>query len=489
MLLTRFPVFTLAVLSLFPYASWGNSDHEKAVAACAVLKQQIPHAVHFPGTSEYLQDIGHYVEVAGQNSTCGVAPMTPEEVQMIVKVLGRDDIRSPFAVKSGGHVFNPGFSSTFGVQVSLQNLLDFDYNEDAQTVKLGSGWTWDAIYEMLQPKNVTVVGGRIPGVGLGLLYGGGLSWYTNQHGLASDNVVEFDLVLPNGTFVNVTETSQPDLYFGLRGGLNNFGIITSVTVKTWPTGDIWGGTIAYSIEHNDEIMKAVEEFSVENTDVKAQLQAVYTLTKEKAFWQIIFFYDAPDSSPAPFKAFLSIPSTSDTTEVTTHSQFVKNTPFPPVVGSYLHTVPVLQYTVPVLQAVETSVNASFAKALKDERSAATFYWFAEPFYNQNSHSTFPSAFPHSPSNPITPSCFWYNYTSPDDVEYFRQSIKDVGTELQTVVVEEGQGRWDDVKYSNYAVKGTTVEEVFGESLDKMRDLKKRIDPKNVMGLQKEGFLI
>lgn len=61
--------------------------------------------------------------------------------------------------------------------------------------------------------------------------------------------------------------------------------------------------------------------------------------------------------------------------------------------------------------------------------------------------------------------------------------------MQTVVVEEGQGRWDDVKYSNYAVKGTTVEEVFGESLKKMRDLKKRIDSKNVMGLQKEGFLI
>lgn len=49
MLLTRFPVFTLAVLSLFPYASWGNSEHEKAVAACAILKQQIPHVVHFPG--------------------------------------------------------------------------------------------------------------------------------------------------------------------------------------------------------------------------------------------------------------------------------------------------------------------------------------------------------------------------------------------------------------------------------------------------------
>jgi FAD/FMN-containing dehydrogenase len=76
-------------------------------------------------------------------------------------------------------------------------------------------------------------------LGLGLLYGGGLSWYTNQHGLASDNAVAFDLVLPNGTLVDVTQTSQPDLYFGLRGGLSNFGVVTGVTVKAWPTGGIW----------------------------------------------------------------------------------------------------------------------------------------------------------------------------------------------------------------------------------------------------------
>lgn len=61
--------------------------------------------------------------------------------------------------------------------------------------------------------------------------------------------------------------------------------------------------------------------------------------------------------------------------------------------------------------------------------------------------------------------------------------------MQKVVVEEGQGRWDDAKYSNYAVKGTTVEEVFGESLGRMRDLKAKVDQKDIMGLQMEGFLI
>jgi FAD/FMN-containing dehydrogenase len=80
---------------------------------------------------------------------------------------------------------------------------------------------------------------------MGVLYGGGFSWYTNQHGLAVDNVVAFNLVLPNGTYANVTEKSQPDLYFGLRGGSNNFGIVTGVTLKTWPSGGIWASFLVF----------------------------------------------------------------------------------------------------------------------------------------------------------------------------------------------------------------------------------------------------
>jgi FAD/FMN-containing dehydrogenase len=75
--------------------------------------------------------------------------------------------------------------------------------------------------------------------GMGLVYGGGYSWLTNQQGLGSDTIMSFDLVLPNGTSSVVTEKSDSDLFFGLKGGLNNFGIITGVTMKTFPIGDIW----------------------------------------------------------------------------------------------------------------------------------------------------------------------------------------------------------------------------------------------------------
>ncbi|KAF7783383.1 CAZyme family AA7 [Agaricus bisporus var. burnettii] len=491
MLLTR-SLESLAAISLVSGVmadSVGSSGHQGAAGACALLHQKVPHIVHFPGTLEYLTNIDHYEEVATQDSACGVTPKTVEDVQTIIRTVGRDDVRSPFAIKSGGHALNPGFSSTLGVQISLQNFLDFEYDSKAQTVRLGSAWTWDAVYEKLQPENVTVVGARISGVGMGALFGGGFSWYTNQHGLAVDNVIAFDLVLPNGTYVNVKQNSHPDLYFGLRGGLNNFGIVTGATLRTWPSGRIWGGNIEYSIYHKDQVIKAVEEFSMNNKDEKAQLEATYTVTSKRAFWQVLFFYDAPVASPIPFRRFLSIPSTKDTTKITTHSQLVKDSKFPPVIGSYFHTVPIIHYTARILDVVEKTINASYARSLADERSAGVFYWIAEPFFNHYSHISYPSAFPHSTSNPTTPSCFWFNYTSPRDVEYFRQLIKDAGTELQKAVVQEGQGHWDDVKYPNYAVKGTAVEEVYGKSLDRMRALKARIDRKDVMGLQGEGFLI
>lgn len=70
------------------------------------------------------------------------------------------------------------------------------------------------------------------------MLGGGYSWKTNQHGLAIDNVVEYELVKPNGDVVIVTETQNPDLFFALRGG-NNFGIVTKFTLRAFSQGLVW----------------------------------------------------------------------------------------------------------------------------------------------------------------------------------------------------------------------------------------------------------
>ena len=74
--------------------------------------------------------------------------------------------------------------------------------------------------------------------------GGGYSWVTDQVGLSIYNILAFDLVLPNGTFVQVRNDNYPDLFFGLKGGLNNFGVVTSLTFKAVQLGKIWVGTLS-----------------------------------------------------------------------------------------------------------------------------------------------------------------------------------------------------------------------------------------------------
>ena len=125
------------------------------------------------------------------------------------------------------------------------------YDAASSTAVIGTGLIWDTVYERLQEHNVVVLGGRVSGVsgrcnhplvgifndvteqvGVGSWrFSGGLhthgspigySYKTNQHGLAIDTIVGCNLVLPNGTVTHVTESTHPDLFWGLKGGFNNF---------------------------------------------------------------------------------------------------------------------------------------------------------------------------------------------------------------------------------------------------------------------------
>src|SRR6267154_5609852 len=144
-------------------------------------------------STEYLIDISHASAASSQASTCSVEPGSVEDVSKIVShvypthkllptslsisqlsILG--STRTPFGVKSGGHIMNPGFSSTNGVEIVMTRFNETKVNSTCGTVEIGAGLTWDQVYAALEPTGVNVVGGRIPGVGVaGLTLGGGES--------------------------------------------------------------------------------------------------------------------------------------------------------------------------------------------------------------------------------------------------------------------------------------------------------------------------
>jgi len=234
----------------------GHSDDYRLV--CHGLSRNISPAsqVFPPGSPQFAVDIARWVSSSSQISACSVRPGTAEDLGLIIRELGFT--RTPFAIKSSGHNANPGFSSTPGVQISMARFKDIILNEEEGTVEIGAGLTWTEVYSYLVPRGLNVVGGRVDGVGVGgFTLGGGYSWKTNQYGLAIDTVTAFELVLPNGQVKKVTEKDE-DLWFALRGGLNNYGIVTKYTLKTHKQTNVWGALLAFE---GDQIEPAYTAFS------------------------------------------------------------------------------------------------------------------------------------------------------------------------------------------------------------------------------------
>ncbi len=94
----------------------------------------------------------------------------------------------------------------------------------------------------------------------GLTLGGGTGYLTRKHGLTIDNLIEADVVLADGSFVTASKEKNPDLFWALRGGGGNFGVVTSFLFKAHPAAMIYGGPIFWEIKHAKQVMQWYREF-------------------------------------------------------------------------------------------------------------------------------------------------------------------------------------------------------------------------------------
>ncbi|KAH7078956.1 hypothetical protein BKA63DRAFT_254912 [Paraphoma chrysanthemicola] len=240
--------------------------------------------------------------------SCIFFPKTSDEVATIVQVL--NDNNETFAVKSGGHNPNEGFSSIQGGPlISTKNLNEVTFDAASMTVKVGPGNDWQDVHKALEGTGVTVVGGRIGDVGVGgYVVGGGLSFLSTQYGWAANNIVAFEVVLANATVVTASNTSHADLYQALKGGGNNYGIVTAYHMVAHPMGQIWGGNLIFSVDKTDALLAALRNFTENYPDEKAAIIQTAELTALGAvdIWVLFLFYDGPTPPPGVFDIFTNI---------------------------------------------------------------------------------------------------------------------------------------------------------------------------------------
>ncbi|KAG6004280.1 hypothetical protein E4U43_000772, partial [Claviceps pusilla] len=294
-----------------PSFETGSADPQKQ---CGFLAHARPQQLSRPGSSVYALEESRYWSQQ-QQRTLPACRFTPESaIDVSLAVLTARVTRCVFAVKSGGHAAFAGASNIDGgLAIDLQALNRISLSADRKQTSVGAGNLWNHVYDKLSPMNLTVIGGRVSGIGIGgLTLGGGMSFFSNRHGWACDNVHSYEIVLADGSIRQVSHKSDyADLYWALRGGGNNFGIVTRFDLATYPQGKLWAGTqtFPFTKETSTAVNNAFYHFAVQsNSDPYAQVITSYAYSQAQNIRVIssALQYGLPRPNPPILSNFTSM---------------------------------------------------------------------------------------------------------------------------------------------------------------------------------------
>jgi FAD/FMN-containing dehydrogenase len=168
----------------------------------------------------------------------------------------------PIAVRAGGHSI-PGFSSVDGgMVIDLSPMQGIQVDPRRRTARVQPGVTWASLDHETQAFGLATTGGLVSSTGVaGFTLGGGIGWLMRKHGLACDNLIAADVVTADGRFVHATDHENGELFWGLRGGGGNFGIVTSLAFRLHEVGPtITGGAVFYPGDRAGDVLRAYRDW-------------------------------------------------------------------------------------------------------------------------------------------------------------------------------------------------------------------------------------
>jgi FAD/FMN-containing dehydrogenase len=166
-------------------------------------------------------------------------------VQALVNLARERDL--PLAVRCGGHGVSGHGTCDAGVVIDLVGLKAIEVDPAAKIARAGGGVNWGEMDDATQRHGLAVTGGRVPTTGIGgLTLGSGSGWLERMHGLTCDSLLSARVVLADGSLVTASPFQNEDLFWGLRGGGGNFGVVTEFTYALHAVGPmITGGMLLY----------------------------------------------------------------------------------------------------------------------------------------------------------------------------------------------------------------------------------------------------
>jgi hypothetical protein len=222
------------------------------------LREQSTGEVIAPGDPDYENARRVYNGMIDRHPAAIVRCAGTADVTTALRISREADV--DLSVRGGGHSA-PGFGTNDdGVVIDLGGLQDVEVDPGAKTVRAGGGCTWRTFNDATHAHGLATTGGIIGSTGIGgLTLGGGIGHLSRKCGLSCDNLLSAEVVTADGTVVTASDGAHEDLFWALRGGGGNFGVVTTFEYRLHPVAEIYGGPIAYPVDRAGDVLRMYRE--------------------------------------------------------------------------------------------------------------------------------------------------------------------------------------------------------------------------------------
>lgn len=165
------------------------------------------------------------------------------------------------AVRGGGHS-GPGLGTCDGgLVIDLALMKGIHVDQENRTVRVAGGCLWGEVDQATHPFGLATPSGFVSSTGVGgLTLGGGIGYLSRTHGLTIDNLLGVEMVLADGSVVTASAEEHPDLFWAVRGGGGNFGVVTAFTFRLHPIATVYGGPMLWPMERAEELLHFWRDF-------------------------------------------------------------------------------------------------------------------------------------------------------------------------------------------------------------------------------------
>jgi FAD/FMN-containing dehydrogenase len=198
------------------------------------------------------------------------------------------------SIRGGGHNITGNAVCDGGLMLDLSRMKGVRVDPIKRTARAEAGLTWGEYNRETQAFGLASTGGVVSTTGIaGLTLGGGLGWLMGKHGLSCDNLLSVDMVTADGQFLTASPSEHPDLFWGLRGGGGNFGVVTSFEYRVHPIGPVLAGMVLHPMAKAKEVLRFYREYARSAPDELTAFTALMTSPDGAPVVAIVVGYIGP----------------------------------------------------------------------------------------------------------------------------------------------------------------------------------------------------